>query len=534
MNYRPFALVLLSTLALGQAGPENASAKPASAAVRSTEPTTDALAPGRALWKEHKYEEAAAAFKVVVDKNPSSADAQAFFLRSLLRAHKLDESLEAATKAVSVLPSSAAVHAAAGDVDFRMGKFSEAETEYRTALKLDGNSARGVLGMARMFDMVSLHKKAQDAFAKAHQLDSEDREIFEYWIDSLPIAQRLEELKKHGDDTNSRHMRYLSAIAQKKPWTLASELKPVTIKMPPTGREQARVDDIKYGNAEGARPVSKGFGVQVKFNDRATATLLLDTGAGGITIGRKLAEKAGVVKMVEGSINGIGDKGGVEGYSGWVDKINVGSLEFHDCVVFVSSRTDIADESGLIGADVFDKFLITLDFKNQLLQLSPLPVNPAAQGKIDDEARQDRYVAPEMQGFTKFYSFGKDIVVPVVVNDKVLGNFILDTGGDSIIITPRMASQVTKASYTGEHIIHGVSGNVDKVLTGNKAILTFAKMRIASHDLPVFNIDRLSDEEGTEIDGFVGIHSLVQMKMTIDYRDGLVNLEPYEFRKATE
>jgi hypothetical protein len=26
----------------------------------------------------------------------------------------------------------------------------------------------------------------------------------------------------------------------------------------------------------------------------------------------------------------------------------------------------------------------------------------------------------------------------------------------------------------------------------------------------------------------------VQMKMTIDYRDGLVNLEVYEFRKARE
>jgi hypothetical protein len=32
----------------------------------------------------------------------------------------------------------------------------------------------------------------------------------------------------------------------------------------------------------------------------------------------------------------------------------------------------------------------------------------------------------------------------------------------------------------------------------------------------------------------IGIKVLVQMKMTIDYRDGLVNLEVYEFKKARE
>jgi hypothetical protein len=59
-------------------------------------------------------------------------------------------------------------------------------------------------------------------------------------------------------------------------------------------------------------------------------------------------------------------------------------------------------------------------------------------------------------------------------------------------------------------------------------------MRIESHDLPVFSWDNQSAYEGTEIAGFIGIRVLVQMKMTIDYRDGLVNLEVYEFKKARE
>src|SRR5262252_3563965 len=50
-------------------------------------------------------------------------------------------------------PAAALVHAAVGDVAFRAGRFADSETEYRTALKLDPNSARGQFGMGRMLQM---------------------------------------------------------------------------------------------------------------------------------------------------------------------------------------------------------------------------------------------------------------------------------------------------------------------------------------------------------------------------------------------
>lgn len=198
----------------------------------------------------------------------------------------------------------------------------------------------------------------------------------------------------------------------------------------------------------------------------------------------------------------------------------------------VSSKNNVADESGLIGPDVFAKFLITLDFHEQRMLLAPLPKNSSG-ASLDDEW-QDRSIAPEMQGFTKFYRFYHDIVVPVVVNDKATGNFILDTGAELTTMNKKLATQVMKATADDDYRIKGVSGSVSQVLTGQKAILQFAKMRIESHDLPVFSLDNHSAFEGTEIAGFIGIRVLAQMKMTIDYRDGLVNLEVYEFKKARE
>lgn len=454
-------------------------------------------------------------------------------MRSLARINKVDDAEEAGRKALAALPDSAPVHAAFGDVEFRAGKFAQAEAEYRSSLKLDSNSARGWFGLARMYEMISMRKHAKEAYARAHELDREDGQIFEHWLNLLPYTEQLEVFKKHAGDHPSEddlnHLKFLAAVAQRKPWGLATELKATEINMPAIGRELAGVYDI---NRDGPVNISTGFGLQVKFNDRAKADLLLDTGAPGITIGRKLAEKAGVVKIADSYLGGIGDKGLVRSYVGWVDKITIGSLEFRNCLVIVSSKSDVGEETGLIGADVFRKFLVTLDFREHKLLLTPLPKNPAAAD--DDDAPQDRYIAPEMQSFSKFYHFGHDIVVPVVVSDKATGNFILDTGAFANHISTSLAAQVTKASAEGDFVIRGVSGTVNSVLTGRKAILQFANMRIESHDLPVLSTDDISTSEGTEIAGFIGIRTLVQMKMTIDYRDGLVNLQVYEFKKARE
>lgn len=509
------------------------SAKPAAQPAASAS-TTDPLLSAQALFKSRKYEEAATAYRAIVVKDPTSAPAQVGLIRSLMRAHEFDEAEDVAKKAVSAIPNSALVHATMGDLNFRLGKLAETEGEYRAALNLDGNSARGWFGLARVLHIVSMHKRAAAAFVTAHDLDPNDEQIFEFWLESLPRTQQLEALKKHvgpnPDEEDVQRIKYLTAVTEKRPWELVSEMKPMELKMTPYGREEAGVYDI---NRDGPMAISKGYGLQVKFNDRASSVLLLDTGAGGITIGRKLAERAGVVPIANWAFGGIGDKGPVQSYLGWVDKISVAGIEFRNCVVEVSSKNDVADEAGLIGPDVFEKFLITLDFKNWKLLLSPLPKNPAATSD-DDDVAQDRYIAPDMQAYTKFFRFGHDIVVPVVVSDKAVANFILDTGADINSISPGFAAQVTKASYQGDYTIKGVSGKVDRVMTGDKVILQFAKMRIESHDLPVFSTDNVSASEGTEIAGFIGIRTLVQTKMTIDYRDGLVNLEVYDFKKARE
>ncbi|HLJ27600.1 MAG TPA: aspartyl protease family protein [Candidatus Angelobacter sp.] len=533
MLARILTVICISTMGLAQTATTADNKAPAAATANApANAATDALVSARALLDKGKYGEASAAFKALVEKEPKSPEAQTGLIRSLYRDDQFDEAEAAAKNAIATLPQSALVQATVGDLAFRLGKFADAETAYRTSLKLDADSARGLFGMGRMFEMVSMHKMAKNALAKAHERAPDDKEIYNRWLETLPYAEQLDAVKKaagdHPTEREKRHIAYLAAAVQKKPWSLISPIKPTEIKMEPYGRTEAFVDK---GSRVGMTPISTGYGLQVKFNDRAAAVLLLDTGADGIIIGRKLGEKAGVVKIADSYVGGIGDQGAVEVYFGWVDKINIGGIEFRNCVVEVSSKTDIADEAGLIGPDVFEKFLVTLDFKNWKLQLAPLPRNPNA--SADDDEPQDRYIAPEMQSFTKIWRFGHDLVIPVVVSDKAMGNFILDTGAGMNSVTPKIAQQITKLSYEG-YSVKGVSGKVKEVLNGDKAILQFARVRVRSDDIPVFEITNISNSEGTEISGFIGIKTLVQMKFTIDYRDGLVNLETYQFKPARE
>src|SRR6185437_6851427 len=408
-----FLLVAAACAAQTTTQPTGVSAK---VPEKSQPAALDPLDAARSMMKEGKYLEAAGAFRVILDKDPAAMHAHVGLMRSLVRMGKIADAEEAGKKALAALPNSPVIHAAFGDVEFRAGKFSQAESEYRACLKVDETSSRGWFGMARLYEMLSMRQHAKQAYAQAYSFDPNDEQIFEHWLDSLPYAEQLQELKKHAGehptDREQAEIKLLTAVSQKKPWVLAGNVEKAELKMLPYGRELAAIDTP---NRIGAQQVSKGYGLQLKFNDRAGATLLLDTGADGVTIGRKLAEKAGVVKIADTYFGGLGDSGPVEGYFGWVDKIRIGSLEFHNCIVTDSSRNDVADEAGLIGADVFKKFLITLDFRDWKMQLSPLPKNPAFSGSDDDP--QDRYIAPEMQSFAKVYEFDDHLFIPTIVSD---------------------------------------------------------------------------------------------------------------------
>ena len=478
----------------------------------------------------------------------------------MLRQQKIDEALDAVNTALAVQPNAAALLAAKGDVQFRNGEMSDAESSYLAAKKLDAKEVHAYLGLARLYGSYSLYRKAYEQLQSAHEVAPDNIEVQRAWLRMLPRKERTAALEAylggpHPDDEDgtkwmTEYLGFLKATADKPVHAcrLVSKVEKTETKL-----------ETMYGAADIHR--MRGIGLSVKLNDRS-ARLLLDTGAGGIMVSHKVAEKAGLTPISAVHFGGIGDKGLQSGYTAVADHIRIGELEFQDCVVAVSDKGSVADEDGLIGADVLGAYLIDIDLPGMQLKLSPLPKRPEdtvapkslnSEGEEQANAEQkeesvnqptpkeqnspqptaqparrlpkDRYIAPEMTDWTKVFRFGHNILVPTSVNNSKSMLFGLDTGAFSNLLSVRAGQQVSKVSSEERVRVHGIGGAVDKVYSSDKATLRFGHFQQANLGIITLDLSTISRLTGTEVSGLLGFAMLRQLEVELDYRDGLVDFK---------
>jgi tetratricopeptide (TPR) repeat protein len=508
------------------------------------------------LARKGDYDEAIKKYEELLQQKAKSPDAYAGLARAYLKKKDVTQAYEIANKGVEATDSWA-VHVALAEVYFRQGRIPEAEKEWVGILKAGHPSARAYLGLARVRWAIEMNKTAKTFIDQAHELDPEDPEIQSFWIGTLPRAERIQYYEKYlADPSNSNPeeradlQKYLSYLKDQqklnqRPCRLVSK---VTHTETPLVR--LLVDPTHM----------RGYGLAVDLNG-TRSNFMLDTGAHGITVKRNIAERAGMSKIVETKIWGIGDRGLKDAYVGTVKSIRIGELEFQDCPVEVMESRSVAGEDGLIGADVFEDFLVDIDFPDEKLKLSELPKRPGQaeqplglrnnDEESADEDRsskevtaakdasvtsssgpQDRYIAPEMQSFTRVFRFGHDLLVPTKVGDVPNKLFLLDTGSLTNFISPQAAREVTKVHNDADTTVKGISGSVRNVYSANKAVLQFGNLRQENQDMTSFNMDAISESDGTEISGFFGFVMLRFIDIKIDYRDALIDFtfDPKRYR----
>ncbi len=510
-----FPKILLAQSVAAVVSPAAVSEKPT--------PAPSKLASALALFQQGKFKDAAALLATAEEINPT-ADAYALEVRSLLKLDDVAAAEQTSLHAFEVFPQSATVLAARGDVLFRRGLMAEAEDQYRAALKISGACSRAWLGMGRIYSAASRRKDSKDAYTHAHELDAGDGDAYYYWALGLPYPQNVVELEKHmanfpDDAERERHEReyiqFLKALAGRKVWVPVRQPQRAELKLQAVLSDSVPRPHSPVSATQAVLPTAdsklRGYSLQIKLNDKANASVMLDTGASGLTINRKLAEKAGAVKLSDHSLEGVGNSGPAKGYEAWVDKVTIGEFEFHDCHVHVSPH-DSADYDGLIGTDIFDDFMVTVDFPARKLHLEPLPKAP----------EQPPSSAPE--NFTQIYRFGHIMLIPTTVGKSARGLFVLDTGAFANSISPQLAHQVTTVRRS-DVPVKGVSGNVADVFSADEATLHFSRFSQPNESMATFDVNSLSKDLGTEVSGFIGFATLRKMKMIINYRDGLVNFD---------
>ena len=520
-------------------------------------PAVDLLSQAQALYRKGDFDGALQKYQQLLQSQPKSAEAHVGLARVYLKKKDVQQAADMINKALPIADSPA-LHVVLGEVYFRQGKLHEAENEWLNVANSGSRDPRVYLGLAKVRWASSMYKSARALIDKAQELGADDPEIRLLSSGKLSRRDRIKLFEEYLASENSedaetraniqRYLEYLKARAklQYGACHLASTIATTETPMIRLMRDPNHI---------------RGYGLEVGVNGRKSQ-LLLDTGASGIMINRPLAEKSGVTRLSDTKLGGIGDRGGEKGYVGLAKTLKIGELEFRDCEVRVLDRHSVVGEDGLIGSDVFSSFLVDLDFPVERVRLTQLPKRPtdststvALQTESDDSVLkgeeedtsenpdqqassvrkepQDRYIAPEMQSFTKVYRFGHDLLVTTYVGDENAPPrlFLLDMGGFDNEINLATAREITHVHDNPLLKVKGISGDVNNVYRAERAIIRFGHIRHYDKDLVTFDLSQTSNDVGTEVSGILGFQMLRLLDIKIDYRDGLVdfNYDPKRF-----
>ena len=460
--------------------------------------------------------------RAVIAKDPTSVDPSAMLTEILLAEERFDEAEEALQPALTRNPSDAGLQRLFGDLRYREGLIFDAEKAYKAAIKADSRNARAIYGISRVYEASSLRKKAFEMLRVAHALDSQDPRIANafYYSDrhSPPaIAHMQTEISRlestAGGKADERFLRALRVwIAEAKALDGKPEFEPAS---------DARQYRLPLSRLMDGRRLT-GASLPIRIND-AKADLRFDTGAGGIILGSRFAERAGIQRLGDTEIGGIGNGPPVKGWVGYAPSIQVGSLELKNCIVEVPDKGSVDDSGGLIGSNIFRRFLVKINWAGRSVDLDRLPGPP-----WDGYTLVDRYDGPELSSYSQMLIIHHHLLIPTLISEttkteQTPGLFLFDTGSTFNMISTKIAPAITKIRDSENVRVHGVSGRVKMVYEADKIVLQFANFRQQIRELTSFDLSAISRAAGGEVAGIMGLPLIGLFdSVTLDYRDGRI------------
>ena len=465
-----------------------------------------AVTPADTAYVNGEYASAEGLYTQALAQKPQDAEVSAGLVRTLLHEGKIAEAATQATSSVAGNPHSAAALTALAEVQLRQGQPWVGMQTLDAAAAAQPCFARTHLIRSRALRIDSMYASERAEIQRAYEIDPNDPDIQTAWrsiaeaaqevqgvTDSLATAKDIDpEIRKKAEATAHSMLPLLSENSQTCQVlpSVASAVVPLLPLMP----------DPKH---------IEGYRVQAQF-PQGEAKLILDSAASGFYVSRTLADANGWKhdpNAPEGTVH--------------VDSVRIGPLEFRDCMAGVSDAPFPGKSDGFIGTDVFASYLITLDFRLAKMTLDPLP---ALAGILPG----DRPEAPELAGFVPVYHRRHYLLMPVEFNNKSRKLFVLATGMQTSAMSSEAAHSVSNITVNFTNTEQTVSGTsvqffreiFDLQMAGLPTIHQGHVLQAAP--------GTMNRNAGFQIAGMLGLDVLHTMTVHMDYRDGMVKLDPIE------
>jgi len=135
----------------------------------------------------------------------------------------------------------------------------------------------------------------------------------------------------------------------------------------------------------------------------------------------------GVSRLIRCPWRGAGEP--AKAWIGLAESLRIENLQMRNCLIEGQCGVAPGSDDGVIGAAMFQRFLIRFNAGEKLLELLPFPDPMPGPFKPERPWHgHDRAVAPGMEKFTKAHQVGHLLLVEAKVNQERFGYFLLDTG----------------------------------------------------------------------------------------------------------
>src|SRR5271165_777306 len=240
------------------------------------------------LYLSGHFKEAIPLLRASIAAKPEDSVPAAHLLTSLVNEGALADAEDLAYQLSQKFPDSSDVLAARADLAFYRGEMAQAQKLYLQALKVREANAHAYFGIYRLYRSASMYATARRSLLRAYDIDPREWPIAAAWF-SLLTPQRRKELadqfKIHIEDMNGDEL-----MAQEFGMAVAKELngRKVFESVEPPAETNLHLTIL------GDPRMTQGVALDVSFNGGKPLKLEFDSGASGLTISERAAEKAGL------------------------------------------------------------------------------------------------------------------------------------------------------------------------------------------------------------------------------------------------
>ena len=415
----------------------------------------------------------------------------------------LKDEVQQAEALLAQQPRTAETVALRGEVEFRKGNFAQADALYKEALRLDAKNARGHFGLGKLAMSKVKGKIAVEEMKKAIELDPKEPLYHLYASEAWSIEKNYVEQRKQLEEYLRLNPNDPDRVTEAK-----------------AGLEMIKVmgtTDVGVVTApENPAPIRFQKALNLIFtkltiNGHGPYNFAIDTGATQTVVSEKLAAETSLQPITSTVVYGIGGAGKIDTKLYAVKELAVGDVKIKNIPVGTFNDplvSKLAD--GILGTAAFSDFTITVNYPASQLEISrKRPANTA-----------DTEVLPA-------WYFSNLLLVPLNVNGKT-GNFIVDTGAVTTVLSHNMAAQLgVNLNTPGAKIdlgIAGVGGFEGIVLKVPNVTFKTAKNTESFPQVVAIDLKQISKMIGTEVAGVAGFDFFSDYKVTLDYYGAEVRL----------